>query len=99
MNYLLWIIFTILFAGTNSVNSRSKNSASKTYNFCSTVITSAFFIMSISYAGNFLLTAYHSGRRDLFALAVVIYCLSSGAGALIGQSWAIKFEKRHAIEH
>jgi hypothetical protein len=98
MTYLLFALWTAIFTALNSVNSRAKNTASRQYNFVSTALVSAAYLLSISFGANLLVQAHLSGRHDLFALAVAVYAFSSAAGSVCGQIYAIKFEKSHHIE-
>jgi len=99
MGYLLWVLLTVAWNAVNSINSRSKNSASCRYNFFSTLGVSSLYILSIAYVANLLIEAQRSGRVGLFLSTVVVYAISSAVGSVIGQTWALKFEKSHRIEH
>jgi hypothetical protein len=99
MGYFLWILLTVAWNAVNSCNSRAKNSSSKVYNFTSTLCVSALYVLSVAYAANLLIQAHASGRRDLFAGTVVVYAIASAVGSILGQAWALKFEKSHHIKH
>jgi len=97
LEWAVWGALTFAWQAINSANSRSKNTTSWRYNFCATLSVSACYLTSILLVGNILLES-RSHSKD-FLLAVLLYSILSACGSVIGQQWAIRFEKNHHIQH
>jgi hypothetical protein len=95
--WVIWCAVTFGWNFVNSLNSRAKNSASKTYNAVTTFTTSSLYLVSVLFAANLVLESRNSGQHTQLILAVVLYALASTAGSVAGQQFAIKFEKVHHI--
>jgi len=95
--WAVWGLLTFAWQAINSANSRSKNTASWKYNFCTTLSVSACYLTSILLVGNILMES-RSQRTD-FIIAVALYSFLSACGSVVGQQLALRFEKRHDIQH
>jgi len=97
--WIIWCGLTFGWNALNSCNSRAKNSASKIYNAVTTLTTSTLYLLSILFVSNLLVEAHASGNVGHLILGVVLYALFSTAGSVVGQQFAINFEKSHHINH
>jgi hypothetical protein len=62
LQWLIWAALTFTWQAINSANSRSKNTASATYNFVTTLAVSGCYLMSIILVGNILIASRSRGR-------------------------------------
>jgi hypothetical protein len=97
--WIIWCGLTFGWNSLNSMNSRAKNSASKLYNAATTLTTSTLYLLSILFVSNLLVEAHASGNARQLVLGVVLYAVSSTAGSVVGQQYAIRFEREHHIKH
>jgi hypothetical protein len=97
VQWTLWAVSTFAWNSVNSANSRSKNTASWWYNAVTTLCVSAFYLASMLLVGNILLAS--RSRTQDFVVAVALYSLLSACGSVVGQQWALRFEKAHHIHH
>lgn len=91
----LWSAWAVFTVGQNVVrvfSTRAKNSASRLYCGWTTCLDALLFTASFAGLGAGVLEGMR-GHVARFVTVAVVCCVLCGAGSLVGQSFALRFER------